>query len=396
MVRIATILEHFLFQQNLNKLFKWHQNFKLKPIISILKHICKEAVTKKLRIMYIFSFLGTEEAKEKRRRAKLREERNAKWTRTAYLLEFTTICPFKYRKNVFVCLYCDTSFYDLRELREHNIVHMDLTRTLINNAVVAGCRPGDGFVKADVTDIQCKICNTQFDSLNDIKHHLVRNHNKKVNFEDDIIPFKLFEDKFICGVCNVVFQAYKPLTTHMNVHFTKHVCDVCGEGFMNEIRLKVHHVRVHQERKDLGSFPCEECGKVFSTLFLKTDHVRRVHEKEKRYQCPHCSECFMYHVSRLRHLESAHGKIREYKCDYCPKVFNYFAKRTNHVNAVHLNIKRFACDVCELKFYSKSKLNRHMVTHKPELRIQCTVCKKSYARSYVLKQHMKTHENNQN
>lgn len=339
-----------------------------------------------------FLVLGNrEEEKEKRKKTEIRAERKAKRARAAFLFEFTNICPFKHAKNSFLCLYCDASYTGAQELKHHNIEnHKDLDGKHIADAILCYGAYGDESIKADITDIQCKLCEAPAESIEQVKLHLIRHHNKKIklNCDNGIVPFKLMGNEYKCAICNVIFEDYKSLTTHMNVHFTNHVCDVCGQGFMTDSRLKTHQVR-----HDLGSVPCNICGKIFQSLILKTEHYYRVHKNATKHQCPECPDTFKHYLQKLNHLTAVHGvKTREYKCEYCPKVFNLCSKRSIHTKSVHLNIKRFTCEYCDKQFYHTNELKNHMLTHTGEKNHACQVCNRTFARRNTLRQHMRLHD----
>ena len=96
------------------------------------------------------------------------------------------------------------------------------------------------------------------------------------------------EDKFACEECGKIFKAKKNLSKHIKCHLPddlkrqikenakkKHICDSCGQGFIDKTRLKWHEASQHTGIK---SFHCEQCTKsYFRSDHLKT-HVINMHE----------------------------------------------------------------------------------------------------------------------
>lgn len=316
-------------------------------------------------------------------------EIRARQLRVMILLECSRICPFKWMKNLFFCIYCDQRYADPAKLREHNIEHEDIKLARIK--IATSRLKKRELLKADITNVGCKLCDTPIDNLDDLLTHLFEKHQKKIEPKSDIgiLPFKVNIDDYKCAVCNQKYAEYKSLNHHMNVHYQNYICATCGAGFITPERL-----RVHSFTHETGSFQCDVCEKVFRCNNSKNEHYANVHMKVKRHRCPQCPETFRNYFQRSKHISTIHGmKLKEFKCDLCPKVFTASGKLGVHIRTMHLKEKRHACDVCEWKFYSKSELKYHMIKHSGERKFQCNVCNKAYARKYTLREHMRIHEN---
>lgn len=329
------------------------------------------------------------ELEERRKILKLEETVKMK-TNAAILLESSKICPFKWSKNMYVCLFCDEGYCDPADLRKHyTLNHNVLLSEQIRHALITLKK--FELLKVDITDSGCKFCEENIPDFEKLKCHLVAVHNKGLDltYSDGILPFRLTKTNFNCALCEEKYEEYKTLNHHMNVHFKNFICEQCGAGFITPERL-----RRHTSSHETGSFSCEICNKVFRSLLSKNQHYANVHVQVKRHRCPQCPETFRNYFQRSKHVSSIHGlKLKEFKCNMCPKVFTVSGKLGVHVRSVHLKEKRHACDMCEWKFYSKSELKDHMVKHSGERNYQCRVCKKSYARKYTLNEHMRIHEN---
>lgn len=292
-------------------------------------------------------------------------------------------------KNLYLCFYCDLQFSDPAELRHHNSTEHFKQCNVDVKYSLSKLKKFE-LVKVDVTDVGCKICDEIITSLPSLKTHLQK-HEKYIKPEssDGVLPFKITKYDFKCALCEAKFDEFKSLNHHMNVHFQNFICEQCGTGFITPERL-----RTHAFSHETGSFPCEDCDKIFRSSNSKNEHYATVHKKVKRHRCPHCTETFRNYFQRNKHVSSVHNlKLKEFKCSMCPKVFTLSGKLGVHVRTVHLKLKRHGCDVCEWKFYSKSELKEHMVRHGGERKFQCSICKKAYARKYTLREHMRIHEN---
>lgn len=321
---------------------------------------------------------------------KRNDDFKAKRQRALTLLENSRICPFRWMKNMYICIYCEKCFSDPMELRQHNVSEHDTLKQMDIKIAISKLKKYE-LVKVDVTNVDCRVCDKSIKTYKELKTHLADEHKRNLdpNATDGVLPFKVTQSQFSCGVCGETYEEFKSLNHHMNVHFQNFICDQCGIGFITPGRL-----RTHAFSHETGSYPCESCEKVFRSSNAKNEHHATVHLKVKRHRCPHCTETFRNYFQRNKHIASVHGlKLKEFKCAMCPKVFNLSGKLGVHVRTVHLKVKRHSCGVCEWKFYSKSELKDHMIRHGGERKFQCNVCKKAYARKYTLREHMRIHEN---
>ncbi|CAH2251338.1 jg5991 [Pararge aegeria aegeria] len=320
---------------------------------------------------------------------KLNESTKVKKRNVAVLLENTGICPFRWMKNLFICIYCDRQFTDPALLRHHNLEHDRQTSAQIK-AALPKLKKYE-LVKVDISDLTCKLCAKEANNFEDLKQHLIDKHNFSgdLKIEDGVLPFKISKNDFPCVICDEKFDEYKTLNHHMNVHYQNFICEQCGTGFITPDRL-----RTHAFSHETGTFPCEGCDKVFRSMNAKNEHHASVHKKVKRHRCPYCPDMFRNYFQRNKHISNIHGmKLKEFKCSVCPRVFTTSGKLGFHVQTVHLKIKRHACEVCEWKFYSKTELKDHMVRHGGERKFKCSICAKAYARKYTLREHMRIHQN---
>lgn len=190
---------------------------------------------------FILSFLGGPEIKSQQPTTKSEYKRFSRKEGAMILLRNSRICPFKWKKNLFICLYCDEPYADPAKLRAHNNnMHKDLKLAEISCALNEIAN--NDLVKADITDVSCKLCDTTIDRFNDLKIHLVDKHrqNSYLKIDAGILPFKLDLGFFKCGICDDEFPKYMNLSRHFNKHFQNYICEQCGSGFVSQGRLRTH------------------------------------------------------------------------------------------------------------------------------------------------------------
>ncbi|XP_073964275.1 zinc finger Y-chromosomal protein-like isoform X1 [Choristoneura fumiferana] len=306
------------------------------------------------------------------------------------LLENSNVTPFKSKnRSGYPCYYCWKVCENLQALKEHQHEEQNKTniKRIMNKYTV------DGLVMyVDVTNLKCTICNKDMPSLTVLKEHLSKEHKKEwSNVEDRVLPFKLSEENnFECQVCKFTFETFGSIERHMNQHYRNYVCEECGAGFVNKLRLKVHIKTLHVA----GSFPCISCKKMFTTQQKYRTHVDTVHKMLKKNKCPKCPERFAEYFKRQKHMVEVHGLAPlKYKCNVCEKTYNRRYHLSCHMKRCHLEEKEIQCQFCSYMCYTKGELTAHLVKHNSERAFECSVCKKSYARKKTLTEHMRIHNN---
>ncbi|XP_059056474.1 zinc finger protein 260-like [Achroia grisella] len=299
------------------------------------------------------------------------------------IVEFSYVCPFKCRHNHLLCYYCGENFQDPLLLRQHteSLHHPKKFKVTETKNVI----------KLDLTRIDCRLCGAGIDNLEDFKKHITSVHRKKYyyNHKDSILPFRLTKHEMKCALCDVLFPYFHALNKHMNEHFSNYVCETCGLGFVDKARFVMH-----QQRHDVGDFPCETCGKIFKAQYNRDLHIDRVHNKRGRVYCPKCDMKLMSYPQKLKHLVEVHGEEPlSFPCSMCDKVCDTRRTLTIHRRKDHLKDYRYECQCCGQKFFTRFALNNHMPTHTGERNYKCKVCEKSYPRLKTLKDHMRIHTN---
>jgi KRAB domain-containing zinc finger protein len=300
------------------------------------------------------------------------------------VLKFTTAYPFRLPSNDMVCVYCCKSFEEPAGYRQHmkeEHVTFDI------NIACAHIRSLD-FVKADCTDLECRICREPFDCIDSIANHLVVKHKKNIikSAELGLQVFKLGSENWMCGICKGKWPCLRTLSRHISSHYHKFTCETCGRSYANKENLQ-RHVQVSHTKGKM----CIKCKKFFPDCEARREHILKS-PKCWTHCCDRCGERFIDGRRRREHLIVVHQAQRKvYTCRECDKVFLRRPLYTAHFVVAHTN-NSLPCPYCEQKFPTNRELNRHKLLHTKEKQYLCNVCSKSFARKSGLTQHMWIHK----
>ncbi|XP_034490651.1 zinc finger protein 239 isoform X2 [Drosophila innubila] len=194
-----------------------------------------------------------------------------------------------------------------------------------------------------------------------------------------------------------------------------HVCSVCGKGFRQLNKLRMHSV-IHTDERP---HECDICGKGFRFANYLLVH-RRLHTGEKPYSCTvaSCNMCFhSIHARRmhvkLQHVSSKRDDKEEeqlnererqqetatstaslsYTCPICGRVLTDQCYLNTHLKR-HYNQRDFPCThpQCGKRFFSSSELNHHQIAHTQIRPFRCSFCSSCFLRKSNYKQHLKLHK----
>lgn len=311
-------------------------------------------------------------------------------TNVKEILQSSNATPIRsHTDNGYSCCFCPSQYHDPAELKKHSLEHVPN----LNSKNILKVVPGDLnqlCIKLDITNLICKLCEISIDSIENLIDHLKNVHKKQI-FTDilhQMLPFKFDSENLQCYICKNIFNKFKKLMEHMNVHYSNFMCDVCDAGFLNRRKLYFHKVT-----HNTGTFPCDQCPKVFSTYNNKRCHERQYHDKAMLInKCGVCNALFKNSRQKDKHLVTEHG-VSSFarKCQACDKTFVHQNAMMIHMKRHHLVERPHKCSECGKGFFSTSELRAHMVKHTGEREYKCDVCLKSYARKWTLREHMRIH-----
>jgi len=121
-------------------------------------------------------------------------------------------------------------------------------------------------------------------------------------------------------ICQASFKTPQDVYCHRNlVHRKKHLpCKEsgCSHKAATTSKLNSHWRCVHGPKK----YVCDVCGKGFRES-VKLKHHKVWHE-DPTYPCPHCSRAFHFKKGLEAHVSFAHGDGSKNKCDHCGRRFS--------------------------------------------------------------------------
>jgi len=158
----------------------------------------------------------------------------------------------------FKCKTCKKLFFDIRNLKNHEKVHMK-------------------------ENSKCKICLKEFRFEKYLDQHMKQHHDNsqseevKSNSEYDSDESDKDEPEvsFSCEVCGKNFSSEEKLTTHTNMHFSykPFKCRKCPKAFSLEKTFRSHSATHHET----NSFTCQLCGKVLLNRAKLNIHIETHH-----------------------------------------------------------------------------------------------------------------------
>lgn len=348
------------------------------------------------------------------------------------ILEYSNVCPFKWRRNVFGCAYCPYTSPDFVDLRNHMFGHSikaDRIKILRNS------RPTHVF-KADVSDMKCDICQEDIDNLTSLMDHLKDEHERplKKEYGAGITPY-LLKDSFKCAYspCSEIFDCFIKLNTHVLTHNVKYTCSICGQNFSCKDGLRNHTVRTHRQHNTntiklvpkyskskarwrsgfyddarhnaaiivqysnacpfkwhRNAFGCANCDYTSAEFGLIKSHVLKDGCRGLRYarptdmlkaevtdlKCNLCDQSFTDVKTLLYHLGENHNKT--------------IKKEHGHGIIPYLLNDNYSCADCGIEFDRFNKLNCHMNQHYANY--VCSICGEAFTNSARLRHHTWQHK----
>ncbi|KAH9635186.1 hypothetical protein HF086_009526 [Spodoptera exigua] len=365
----------------------------------------------------------------------------------AIILECSNACPFRWKRGAFTCAFCPLSFGEFSGVKTHSIEHPNKVEALRLSRTFAN-------VKAEVTNLQCELCQTRMTDLDALSDHLISVHNKPIITKHGlgVTPFYLSGKEFNCTHCDETFELFSKLNTHLNTHYPNSICFQCGKAFSSISRLKSHLI-IH-DPEAASQYKCTKCDQVFPTRVLRNSHITLTHGPENRYRCPYCRRTVIQVDSNSENkvpeetIAKMRGRQRRatfrnniaiimrtstaypfkytkgaYLCYFCTKTFiepeklrehnqtNHFVAKNNltlrKYEPIKMDFEMTVCKICDTRINDYAELKEHLVTHGKTIdctfedcvmpyklnreEYNCQVCGKTYEKFLSLHKHMNTH-----
>ena len=320
-------------------------------------------------------------------------------------------------------------------------------------------------VHEGIKPYKCNKCDLSFGRKYNLKRHVARKHSEK-NEEENAILYE-------CDCCNKTFKTKKELKGHqVRLEEKRFKCAHCSIPFHRKSDMKKHIRRLHtaaitqsleqnkesssqgevgeEPTQDSGSctgpnltiledsetedesrtgeesFPCKQCGKVFTLKDDLKDHQRKSHPVQRQFHCDRCYKSFTKrsHLNEhkeshrrpvqckvcekffkrrgnlKKHMKTFHSsneplnkdiELSTHDCEKCGESFENNVYLVQHIRRVHDENKPNKCDKCDKSFVFKSELKRHQSTHGAVKQFSCDLCGKSFGRKYNLMRHRDAH-----
>lgn len=204
----------------------------------------------------------------------------------------------------------------------------------------------------------CDKCQVSFKNAEALKRH-VKTHfiKSEVVSDDDEERVEPADGTSLgCNVCGESFTEALDLLAHAEIHarFQPFKCQLCGDTFFEENKIKIHLMDNHQS--ELTESSCRLCGKQCRDQRSLIKHSWE-HSREKNHPCSKCGKTFHNKARLKRHISSHRNK--SVMCEICHEEFPDGRQLMNHRHS-HTKANQFPCHECGKTFGSRSSQQIHI------------------------------------
>ena len=132
-------------------------------------------------------------------------------------------------------------------------------------------------------------------------------------------------------------------------------CKIHNSLFSNAEKFETHQINEHIVS---GRIPCGVCEKTYATKYLRRNHFKTAHLKE-RFVCgvENCGKIYLqkcYKDAQERsHVPVDSSDNLWYVCEKCNTVVDSLVKLKEH-RLQHSSMKQYPCRVCKVKGYTRA------------------------------------------
>ena len=225
-------------------------------------------------------------------------------------IQMAKIYPLEKNHEVkpFSCKYCDKSFAQVHEVKEHIKIHASIlkkndetansTETTISTVGTGGDVTDNGLKTAELLEENLEVGNnnqSKFrpDLVNLVK---IRLRKKKVIVKSNDSEQKVESNKNTANLKHNINLKQSMKTKSRKMPY---LCRFCKKRLVQKSHWEDHE-RMHTGERP---FSCETCKKSFKTKPVLKTH-ERIHTGEKPYSCKYCSKAFkqsgnLFHHERI-------------------------------------------------------------------------------------------------
>jgi uncharacterized Zn-finger protein len=255
-------------------------------------------------------------------------------------IQMAKIYPLEKNHEVkpFSCKYCDKSFAQVHEVKEHIKIHAsilkknDETTNLTETAISTDGRgdvTNNGLKTGEILEENLEVENnnqSRFrpDFVNLVK---IRLRKKKVIVKSNGSEQKVLESNK--NTANLKHNINLKQIMKTKSRKMPYLCRFCTKRFINKGHCEEHE-RIHTDERP---FLCDVCKKSFETKQNLTQH-EPTHTGEKPYSCKYCSKAFNRKYYLNQH-EIIHTGGKTYSCKYCSKAYYQKHELSQHLRIIH-------------------------------------------------------------
>ena len=120
-----------------------------------------------------------------------------------------------------------------------------------------------------------------------------------------------------------------------NIKFEHLMCKECNELFRSDKDLKIHNSKLHS----IELHQCLPCKLIFPNKTGKEVHIKKKHNKNKKYECDVCSKVFTSQSDVLTHMQNKHAgdetNRSQWECPICDKTYESKDVLVKHMDRIH-------------------------------------------------------------
>eukprot|EP00092_Neocalanus_flemingeri_P042042 GFUD01045793.1.p1 GENE.GFUD01045793.1~~GFUD01045793.1.p1 ORF type:complete len:326 (-),score=56.87 GFUD01045793.1:19-996(-) len=242
------------------------------------------------------------------------------------------------------------------------------------------------------------------ESANNQTKKIDRNVIPKLSAEDELAMNSMMKvDDGGIYLCNSIDCEYKSKTKNglkrhikvMHLNLVSYNCKQCDYATKFSQSLNAHVLGVHDKIDHFCKF-CDFKSTHKTTIY---QHIKRVHENKEKQKCPDCDYQSASNHQMRCHINGMHVKIPLF-CNQCKFETTWENCLRNHVRSVHEKEKRhFSCDFCEFTSVFPYAMKTHIyfthqsgselvLTKNDDGKFSCDHCEFTSIKVKNLKQHI--------
>lgn len=250
----------------------------------------------------------------------------------------------------------------------------------------------------------CSNCSAVFNSCDECKEHMIKDHKYKVNeiLKDESEPIEIDESTKEEWLKPIALKELKFKLTQKQIY----QCTMkgCLYKFESLTKLEIHQNSHASDNPTKNrEFKCTECFQEIKLWRNCTRHMWKEHKIDiDLLKCPLCDYTSFITIEIFRHMQ-IHSTVKGYVCQICSKTFSQFSQLRCH-QAVHIDksqnetksrwYSKKTCEICTREFANSKTLSKHVkFVHNKIKPYICSVCGHKSARKISHVVHCRQHTN---